>query len=203
MIGDVPSYVFDEHTATGKAAIHRLARENPAVRGALGAYVPEYRALDAACVTTFHVDAAPVCRRFELAGSAELERLWVETDTATVDAAALGAVNCTTELNRAAQSDPTNIRREELNVGTTFSERPESTTSSDHRGLPGRRSQLGTSAPLRAITGSPRDFMVSATRGSTKRPTIPNTLLHVAQHYRLRRQHSVMRLKRTLTLRDG
>jgi hypothetical protein len=24
MIGDIPSYVFDKHTAAGKAAIHRL-----------------------------------------------------------------------------------------------------------------------------------------------------------------------------------
>jgi hypothetical protein len=44
MIGDIPSYVFDKHTAAGKAAIHRFARENAAVRDALAAFVPEYRA---------------------------------------------------------------------------------------------------------------------------------------------------------------
>jgi hypothetical protein len=46
MIGDVPSYVFDKHTAAGKAAIHRFARENASVRDGLAAFVPEYRALD-------------------------------------------------------------------------------------------------------------------------------------------------------------
>jgi len=84
MIGDIPSYVFDKHTAAGKAAIHRLARENPAVRDTLAAHVPEYRANAAACMAAFHVDAAPVSRRFEWAGSAELERLGVEADMAKV-----------------------------------------------------------------------------------------------------------------------
>ncbi len=84
MIGDIPSYVFDKHTAAGKAAIHRLARENPAVRDTLAAHVPEYRANVAACMAAFHVDAAPVSRRLEWAGSAELERLGVEADMAKV-----------------------------------------------------------------------------------------------------------------------
>ena len=80
MIGDVPAYAYDKHTAVGKAAIHRLARENDAVREALAAYVPEHRAKDAACMAAFHVDAAPVSRRLEWDGSAELERLGVEAD---------------------------------------------------------------------------------------------------------------------------
>jgi hypothetical protein len=83
MIGEVPSYVFDKHTAVGKAAIHRFAHENHAVRDALAAYVPEHRAKDAACIAAFHVDAAPVSRRFEWDGSAELERLGVEADMMT------------------------------------------------------------------------------------------------------------------------
>ena len=83
MIGDVPSYAFDMHTAVGKAAIHRFARENHAVRDVLAAYVPEHRAKDAACIAAFHVDAAPVSRRFGWGGSAELERLGVEADMMT------------------------------------------------------------------------------------------------------------------------
>jgi hypothetical protein len=79
-IADIPSFVFDMHTAVGKSAIHRFARENHAVRDVLAAYVPERRAKDAACVAAFHVDAAPVSRRFEWGGSAELERLGVEAD---------------------------------------------------------------------------------------------------------------------------
>ena len=80
MIGDVPSYAFDKHTSAGKAAIHRFAHENQAVRDVLTAFVPEHRAKDAACMAAFQVDAAPVSRRFEWMGSAELERLGVAAD---------------------------------------------------------------------------------------------------------------------------
>jgi hypothetical protein len=80
MIGDIPSYAFDKHTAVGKSAIHRFAHENHAVRDALAAYVPEYRAKDVACIAAFHVDAAPVSRRFAWDGSAELERLGDEAE---------------------------------------------------------------------------------------------------------------------------
>jgi hypothetical protein len=80
MIGEIPAYTFDKHTSAGKAAIHRFARENLPVRDVLAAYVPEYRAKDAACMAAFHVDAAPVSRRFVWNGSAELERLGVEAD---------------------------------------------------------------------------------------------------------------------------
>jgi hypothetical protein len=80
MIGGIPSFVFDKHVAIGKAAIHRFARENHAVRDLLAAYVPEYRAKDVACIAAFHVDAAPVSRRFDWDGSAELERLGDEAE---------------------------------------------------------------------------------------------------------------------------
>jgi hypothetical protein len=80
MIGEVPSYVFDKHTSAGKAAIHRFARENHAVRDVLTAFVPERRAKAAACMAAFHVDAARVSRRFDWMGSAVLERLGVEAD---------------------------------------------------------------------------------------------------------------------------
>jgi hypothetical protein len=80
MIGEVPAYAFDKHTAVGKAAIHRLARECPAVRNALAAHVPEYRANEAACMAAFYADAAPVAHRFDWSGSAELEELGTEND---------------------------------------------------------------------------------------------------------------------------
>jgi hypothetical protein len=80
MIGSVPSYVFDKHTSAGKAAIHRFARENNAVRNVLAAYVQKDRAKDAASMAAFQVDATLVSRRFEWKGSAELERLGVEAD---------------------------------------------------------------------------------------------------------------------------
>jgi len=84
MIGDIPGYALDKHTAIGKAAIDRLARQNCAVREVLAAHVPEYRANAVACMAAFHVDAAPVSRRFEWTGSAELEHLGVEAYMAKV-----------------------------------------------------------------------------------------------------------------------
>ena len=80
MIGEIPSCAFDKHTSAGKAAIHRFARENHAVRDVLAAYVLKDRAKDAACMAAFQVDATPVSRRFDWEGSAELERLGVEAD---------------------------------------------------------------------------------------------------------------------------
>jgi hypothetical protein len=80
LIGDLPAYALDKHTAFGKAAIHRFARECPAVRDALAAHVPEYRANDAACMAAFYADATPVARRFDWDGSTELERLGTEND---------------------------------------------------------------------------------------------------------------------------
>ena len=79
-IREVPAYALDKHTALGKAAIHRFSRECPAVRSVLTAHVPEYRANDAACMAAFYADAAPVARRFDWDGSAELERLGTESD---------------------------------------------------------------------------------------------------------------------------
>ena len=80
VIGDVPAYALDKHTALGKAAIHCFARQCQAVRDALAAHVPEYRANDAACMAAFYADAASVARRFNWDGSAELERLGTESD---------------------------------------------------------------------------------------------------------------------------
>jgi hypothetical protein len=80
LIGEIPSYALDKHTAIGKAAIHRLARENAAVREVLATYVPEYRANETACMAAFYADAAPVALRFDWNGSVQLERLGIETD---------------------------------------------------------------------------------------------------------------------------
>jgi hypothetical protein len=80
MIGELPAYAFDKHTALGKAAIRRFARECSAVCDTLAAFVPEYRANDAACMAAFYADATPVARRFNWDGSSELERLGTEND---------------------------------------------------------------------------------------------------------------------------
>lgn len=80
IVGEIPTYAFDKHTAIGKAAIHRLARENEAVRAVLAEHVPEYRVQKAACMAAFYADAAPVSRKFIWQGSIELEQLGTETD---------------------------------------------------------------------------------------------------------------------------
>ena len=90
VVNGLPMYAFDKHTAIGKAAIHRLARENDAVRRALSAFVPETMARDAACMAAFHGDAAPVSRRLEWEGSVTLEALGVESDMLRAGASLTG-----------------------------------------------------------------------------------------------------------------
>jgi hypothetical protein len=74
----VPLYTFDKHTAIGKAAIHRLARESQAVRDAPAAFGQEYSARDAAFMAASC--RAPAFRRLEWDGSTALEALGVEND---------------------------------------------------------------------------------------------------------------------------
>jgi hypothetical protein len=80
VIDGVPMYALDKHTSLGKAAIHRLARESEAVRDVVAAFVPEYRAKEAACMAAFYADASTVSRRFEWDGSTELEARGTEND---------------------------------------------------------------------------------------------------------------------------
>lgn len=80
IIDGVPLYVFDKHTAIGKAAIHRLANDSQPVRAALRAFAPEARAREVAAMAAFYADAAPVSRRLEWEGSAALDALGVEAD---------------------------------------------------------------------------------------------------------------------------
>jgi hypothetical protein len=76
----VPLYTFDKHTAIGKAAIHRFARECNDVRDVLNFFVPEERSRDVACMAAFYADAAPVSRRFLWPDAEALETLGVEAD---------------------------------------------------------------------------------------------------------------------------
>jgi hypothetical protein len=80
ILNGVPLYAFDKHTALGKAAIHRFARENDAVRETLAEHVPEYRAQEAACMAAFYADGAPISRRLDWSQSAALEMMGTEND---------------------------------------------------------------------------------------------------------------------------
>lgn len=64
-INGTPSYVFDKHTAAGKQAISRFARENPMVSRALSVWVPQANRTDVALTAAFYADAVPVARRLE------------------------------------------------------------------------------------------------------------------------------------------
>jgi hypothetical protein len=80
MIGEAPGYAFDKHTSIGKAAIQRFASQNEAVRAVLAAFVSSAKVNEAAAIAAFYADGAPVSRRYDWEGSAELERLGVESD---------------------------------------------------------------------------------------------------------------------------
>jgi hypothetical protein len=83
-IDAVPMYTFDKHTRIGKAAIRKFAVENDEVRRCLAEYVPEFRAVDVACIAAFHTDAAPVSLKWHWDGCDELERLGIEADLLSV-----------------------------------------------------------------------------------------------------------------------
>jgi hypothetical protein len=78
-VDGVPLYTFDKHTAIGRTAIRRLARESQPVRGALSS-VPSSGAREIASIAAFYADGAPVARRFRWEGAAALESLGVEAD---------------------------------------------------------------------------------------------------------------------------
>ena len=75
----VPLYTFDRHTAIGRTAIRRLARESQPVRDALRS-APSPRVREIASIAAFYADGAPVARRLKWEGAAALEALGVEAE---------------------------------------------------------------------------------------------------------------------------
>jgi hypothetical protein len=78
-VDGVPLYTFDKHTAIGRTAIQRLARESQPVRDALRS-APSSCAREIAWIAAFYADGAPVARRLKWEGAAALETLGVEAD---------------------------------------------------------------------------------------------------------------------------
>ena len=74
-LGPVPLYTFDFHTAVGKRAIARLAKDEPQVRTALTRHTPPHRHLPVAEVAAFYADASPVTLRFVWTGGNLLSQL--------------------------------------------------------------------------------------------------------------------------------
>jgi hypothetical protein len=80
VVDGVPMYALDKHTRIGREAIGRFAKTNDAVRACLERHVPQTPRRDAAMMAAFYADAAPVARKLEWAGAAELEAFVTETD---------------------------------------------------------------------------------------------------------------------------
>lgn len=79
-IGRLPSYVFDKHTAVGKKALGRFARENATVASVLDRFVAASSRIDTVCMAAFYVDAVPLDRQLVWPGSEELERAGFHSD---------------------------------------------------------------------------------------------------------------------------
>ena len=80
IVDEVPMYSLDKHTRLGREAIRRFASENDEVRETLALYVPAARRNDAAYMTAFYADAAPLAIRLNWKGADELEAFGTETD---------------------------------------------------------------------------------------------------------------------------
>jgi hypothetical protein len=82
----LPLWVLDKHTATGKRAIGEFARSNDAVRTALEASVPEFRARDVALMAAFYADAIELDRKLLWPGIPRLEQAGMEADMVSAGA---------------------------------------------------------------------------------------------------------------------
>jgi hypothetical protein len=80
IVDGVPMYSLDKHTRLGREAIRRFASENVEVRETLARYVPAARRNDAAYMTAFYADAAPLAAKLLWEGADELEAFGTETD---------------------------------------------------------------------------------------------------------------------------
>lgn len=80
LIGRLPSYVFDKHTAVGKKALTRLSLENSTILSVLEEYVAPAQRASAVCMAGFYVDAVSLNEKFVWPGSAEIERKGLKAD---------------------------------------------------------------------------------------------------------------------------
>jgi hypothetical protein len=80
IVDGVPMYSLDKHTRLGREAIRRFASENEEVRETLTRCVPAARRNDAAYMSAFYADAAPLATKLVWKGAGELETFGTETD---------------------------------------------------------------------------------------------------------------------------
>lgn len=110
LVDGIPLFVFDKHTAIGKAAISSFARENLDMRNALSHWVAAAQRVKVAEIAAFYADAMPVARKLRWSKSKILEELGCHADMVLAGCAIDGipAVLETTRHNL----DDLNMRRQ-------------------------------------------------------------------------------------------
>lgn len=80
VVSGVPLYIWDKHTAGGKQAIGRFARENEAVASALQSWAPIQCRRIVAEIAAFYADAAPIARRLNWPTGSLLKQMGFTAD---------------------------------------------------------------------------------------------------------------------------
>jgi len=106
----VPLFVFDKHTAIGKAAISRLASENPDMRRMLSRWVAAPHRIQVAEIAAFYADAMPVSRKFRWSRSEILEELGCQADM-VLAGCDIDGVQCVLEAARDNLENLNDVRR--------------------------------------------------------------------------------------------
>jgi hypothetical protein len=87
VIDGVPNYALDQHTRTGREAIRELVKQNLEIRECLERYIARPQRNDAAYMSAFYADAAPLAWKLVWRGGDELEASGTEADLLKVGVA--------------------------------------------------------------------------------------------------------------------
>ena len=88
VVEGVPLYALDMHTRIGRRAIELFANENDAVSSCLNQHVPARSRREAAYLSAFYADAAPLSRRLQWFQADAIKKLGIENDFLAVGVAA-------------------------------------------------------------------------------------------------------------------
>ena len=84
VVDGVPLYVLDMHTRIGRRAIELFTKENDAVSSCFDQHVPARSRREAAYLSAFYADAAPLSRRLQWFQADAIEKLGIENDFLSV-----------------------------------------------------------------------------------------------------------------------
>ena len=88
VVDGVPLFGLDMHTRIARRAIELFAKENTAVSSCLDQHVPARSRREAAYLSAFYADAAPLSRRLQWFQADAIEKLGIENDFLAVSVAA-------------------------------------------------------------------------------------------------------------------